>query len=418
MKTRELVLILDFGAQDKQLLARRVRNLGVYCEVRPYSLPAADVQALAPLGILITGASKNQNDKQCDPAIFSLGIPVLDLTKEPEEIDNLQPFLFGTCKLLGDWKMADFAEQSILEFREQIGAKRVVLGLSGGVDSSVVAALLAKSIGSQLTCIFVDHGCMRKDEGLEVEKAFTDNFNLNFVHVDAEARFLSLLAGVTDPEKKRKIIGEEFIRVFEEEARKLGSVEYLAQGTIYPDILESGFGDTAVIKSHHNVGGLPERMDFEGILEPLRLLFKDEVRNLGRELGLPDYLTERQPFPGPGLAVRCIGELTKERLDILRDADAIFREELERAGLHQEISQYFAILTSMRSVGIKNEARTYDYTVALRAIITVDFMHAEFAKIPYPVLELVSERIVTEVHGVNRVVYDITKKPPATIEWE
>ena len=301
--------------------------------------------------------------------------------------------------------------------REEVGDGKVLLGLSGGVDSSVAAALLAEAVGNQLTCVFVDHGLMRKNEGDEVEAAFA-KWDLNFVRVDAEERFLTKLAGVSDPEKKRKIIGEEFIRVFEEEAKKLGTVDYLVQGTIYPDVIESGAGDADVIKSHHNVGGLPKNVDFKDIIEPLRMLFKDEVRQLGRELGLPEYLVMRQPFPGPGLAVRILGAITKEKADILRDADAIFREEVAKAGWDSKISQYFAVLTDMRSVGVMGDGRTYDYTVALRGVTTSDFMTADWARIPYEILDKVSVRIVNEVRSINRIVYDITSKPPGTIEWE
>ena len=313
--------------------------------------------------------------------------------------------------------MKQYAQTAIAQIRETVGDKKILLGLSGGVDSSVAAALLSKAVGSQLTCIFVDHGLMRKNEGDEVVAAFKD-WDINFVRVNAEQRFLDKLAGVSEPEAKRKIIGEEFIRVFEAEAKKIGTVDYLAQGTIYPDVIESGTGDAAVIKSHHNVGGLPDYVDFKEIIEPLRMLFKDEVRALGTELGLPDYLVWRQPFPGPGLAIRVIGEITKDKLETLRDADYIFREEIAKAGLDRDIHQYFAVLTSMRSVGVMGDFRTYDYTLALRGVTTTDFMTADFARIPYEILEKISSRIVNEVKNINRVVYDITTKPPATIEWE
>ena len=313
--------------------------------------------------------------------------------------------------------MEDYKRTAVAALREKIGGGRVLLALSGGVDSSVAAALLAEAVGEQLTCVFVDHGLMRKHEGEEVEAAFS-SWAMNFVRVDAEQRFLQKLSGVSEPERKRKIIGEEFIRVFEEEAKRVGAVDYLAQGTIYPDVIESGAGNAAVIKSHHNVGGLPDCVDFKEIVEPLRLLFKDEVRQLGRELGLPEYLVMRQPFPGPGLAIRVIGEVTKEKLDTLRDADAIFREEIERAGLEQSMSQYFAVLTNMRSVGVMGDGRTYDYTLALRSVTTSDFMTADWTRIPYEVLDKVSVRIVNEVKGINRIVYDITSKPPATVEFE
>ena len=314
--------------------------------------------------------------------------------------------------------MNDYAKQSIEKIRERVGDKKVLLALSGGVDSSVCAVLLHKAIGKNLTCVFVDTGLMRKFEPEEVENVFQKQFDMNLVHVKAEQRFLEKLAGVTEPEKKRKIIGEEFIRVFEEEAKKIGKVHFLAQGTIYPDVVESGVGDAALIKSHHNVGGLPDHVDFEEIIEPLRELFKDEVRELGEELGLPRHMVWRQPFPGPGLAIRVIGEITKEKLDLLRDVDFIFRDEIAKAGLDEKIWQYFAVLTDMRSVGVMGDERTYDYTVALRGVTSVDAMTADWARIPYDVLGEVSNRIINEVGHINRIVYDVTSKPPATIEWE
>ena len=329
----------------------------------------------------------------------------------------LRNFLYNVCGAVGDWSMKDYCNTAINQVREKVGDGKVLLALSGGVDSSVVAKLLSKAIGNQLTCIFVDHGLMRKNEGDEIEAVF-GNGDINFVRVNAEERFLGKLAGVSEPEKKRKIIGEEFIRVFEEEAKKIGKVDFLAQGTIYADVVESGSGDAAVIKSHHNVGGLPDYVDFKEIIEPLRLLFKDEVRALGRELGLPDYLVNRQPFPGPGLAIRVIGEVTKEKLNVLREADFIFRDEIAKAGLDKSIHQYFAVLTNMRSVGVMGDFRTYDYTLALRGVTTSDFMPADWARIPYEVLDKVSVRIDNEVDHINRICYDITSKPPATIEWE
>ena len=332
-------------------------------------------------------------------------------------IQVIRNFVYNVCGCTGTWKMSSFAEETIKAIKEKVGDKKALCALSGGVDSSVAAALMSKAIGKNLTCIFVDHGLLRKNESEEVEKVF-GNSEVNFVRVDAKERFLNKLAGVTEPERKRKIIGEEFIRVFEEEAKKIGTVDFLVQGTIYPDVIESGVGAGATIKSHHNVGGLPDYVDFKEIIEPLRDLFKDEVRKVGLELGLPDYLVYRQPFPVPGLAIRVIGDITDDKLTILKDADYIFREEIAKAGLDREINQYFAVLTNLKSVGVMGDERTYDYTVALRAVTTTDFMTAEWSKIPYEILEIVSSRIVNEVKHVNRVVYDITGKPPATIEWE
>ena len=332
-------------------------------------------------------------------------------------IQVIRNFVYNICGCTGTWQMSAFAQDTIKAIQEKVGDRKALCALSGGVDSSVAASLMSKAIGKNLTCIFVDHGLLRKNESEEVEKVF-GNSDVNFVRVDAKERFLSKLAGVTEPERKRKIIGEEFIRVFEEEAKKIGTVDFLVQGTIYPDVIESGVGTGATIKSHHNVGGLPDYVDFKEIIEPLRDLFKDEVRKVGLELGLPDYLVYRQPFPGPGLAIRVIGEITDDKLTILKNADYIFREEIAKAGLDKEINQYFAVLTNLKSVGVMGDERTYDYTVALRAVTNTDFMTAEWSKIPYEILEVVSSRIVNEVKHVNRVVYDITGKPPATIEWE
>ena len=512
MTNHQLVLVLDFGGQYNQLIARRVRECGVYCEVKPYQTPMEEIKALQPVGIIFTGGPNSvylEESPRIDPEIFRLGIPVLGIcygcqlmayllggevtsanaTSEygktqtefdpgcvlfaglpaqgitwmshtdyiktlpegfsvtahtgscptaaignpdarlyglqfhPEVLhtenglEMLRNFLYQVCGCTGDWNMENFAQTAIREIREKVGDGKILLALSGGVDSSVLAALLSKAVGKQLTCIFVDHGLMRKNEGDEVEAAFAD-WDVNFIRVNAADRFLGKLAGVTEPEAKRKIIGEEFIRVFEAEAKKIGKVDYFAQGTIYPDVIESGAGDAAVIKSHHNVGGLPDYVDFKEIIEPLRLLFKDETRKLGMELGLPDYLVWRQPFPGPGLAIRIIGEITREKVAILQDADAIFREEIALAGLDREIHQYFAVLTSMRSVGVMGDGRTYDYTLALRGVTTTDFMTADFARIPYELLAKISSRIVNEVAQINRIVYDVTTKPPATIEWE
>ena len=507
----EMIIVLDFGGQYNQLIARRVRECGVYCEVKSYKTPIDEIKAKNPKGIIFTGGPNSvydENSPHIGKEIFELGVPVLgicygcqlmaytlggkvsscvtseygktetiydnssllfkglpekavswmshtDFVSEiPEgfkvtahtaecpaaayenaekklyavqfhpEVNHtengckmIDSFVKNVCGCVGDWTMGNYAKTAIEDIRNRVGDGKVLLALSGGVDSSVLAALLSKAVGNQLTCIFVDHGFMRKNEGDEVEAAFAD-WDINFVRVNAKERFMSKLRGVSDPETKRKTIGEEFIRVFEAEAKKIGKVDYLAQGTIYPDIIESGTGDAAVIKSHHNVGGLPDYVDFKEIIEPLRLLFKDEVRALGRELGLSDVLVNRQPFPGPGLAIRIIGEITDEKLEILQDADWIFREEIAKAGLDKSINQFFAVLTNNRSVGVMGDGRTYDYTLALRAVETTDFMTAEFSRIPYEVLAVCSGRIVNEVKSINRVVYDVTTKPPATIEWE
>ena len=512
--SHQTVIVLDFGGQYNQLIARRVRECHVYCEVKPYTAPLAELRAMNPIGIIFTGGPGSvylDNAPKVDPEIFTWGVPILGIcygcqlmahylggqvtaaqddsareygktptaydtscrlfrglpaegvswmshgdymAKVPEGfaltahsencpnvaiadeargfygvqfhpevnhtehgVDMIRNFLYEVCGAKGDWTMGDYKNTAIAAVREKVGDGRVLLALSGGVDSSVVAALLAEAVGRQLTCVFVDHGLMRLNEGDEVEAAFS-KWDINFVRVDAEPRFLLKLAGEAEPERKRKIIGEEFIRVFEEEAKKIGAVDFLTQGTIYPDVIESGAGDAAVIKSHHNVGGLPDYVDFKEIIEPLRLLFKDEVRQLGRELGLPEYLVTRQPFPGPGLAIRVMGDLTKEKLDILREADFIFRDEIAKAGEDRNLNQYFAVLTNTRSVGVMGDSRTYDYTLALRAVTTSDFMTADWARIPYDVLDKISTRIVNEVKGINRIVYDITSKPPATIEWE
>ena len=508
------ILILDFGGQYNQLIARRVRECNVYCEVKPFSTSLEEIKAFAPIGIIFTGGPNSvyeAGSPHVDTGVYSLGVPILgicygcqllahelggkvtaaqdDSAREygktetyfdtscklfkniPAESitwmshgdymaqvpqgfrlvahsaacptvgicdeergfygvqfhpevnhtvygsEMLHNFLYEICGAVGDWTMADYKRRAIEEIRAKVGDGKVLLALSGGVDSSVAAALLAEAVGNQLTCVFVDHGLMRKNEGDEVEAAFA-KWDINFIRVDAEERFLTALKGVVEPEAKRKIIGEEFIRVFEIEGKKIGSVDYLVQGTIYPDVIESGKGDAAVIKSHHNVGGLPDYVDFKEIIEPLRMLFKDEVRVLGRELGLAETLVQRQPFPGPGLGIRVIGEVTKEKLDILREADYIFRDEIAKAGLQNTMSQYFAALTNMRSVGVMGDGRTYDYALALRSVSTSDFMTADWVRIPYEVLDKVSVRIVNEVRGINRILYDVTSKPPATIEFE
>ena len=509
---RETILVLDFGGQYNQLIARRVRDLSVYAEILPFDAPLERIKSYDPIGIIFTGGPStvtDENAPRCDERLLSLGIPILGIcygsqlmsqtlggsVRKADKreygktdieydtdcplfsgldkrsvcwmshtyyVDNPPPgfkiaavtqscnvaaycseekklygvqfhpevvhtkfgnkilsnFLYNVCGAKGGWTMKNYAEVAISELKKRIGGGRVLLALSGGVDSSVCAALLNKAVGDRLTCIFVDHGLLRKDEAKQVKEVFEGAYNINLISVDASERFLKKLKGVTEPEKKRKIIGAEFIRVFEEEAKKLGKVDFLAQGTIYPDVIESGKGHAAVIKSHHNVGGLPDHVDFEDIIEPLRELFKDEVRVLGVALGLPRHIVWRQPFPGPGLAIRIIGDITREKVSILQHADYIFREEIALAKLDEEIWQYFAVLTGMRSVGVMGDERTYDYTVALRAVTSVDGMTADWARIPYDVLEKISSRIINEVSHVNRIVYDITSKPPATIEWE
>ena len=512
---RELVIVMDFGGQYNQLIARRVRECNVYCEIYSYKIDIEKIKAMNPKGIILTGGPNScylEDSPTYSKELFELGIPVLGLCygaqlmqhvlggkveranvreygKSHLTVDNnsvlfsnvkkesicwmshfdyisktapgfevvattpdcpvaacenteknlyaiqfhpevlhteegtkmLSNFVLNVCQCSQDWKMDSFVEEQIKAIREKVIDCKVVFALSGGVDSSVAAVLLSKAIGNQLTCVFVDHGLLRKNEGDEVEEVFgpNGNYELNFIRVNAQDRYYAKLKGVTEPEQKRKIIGEEFIRVFEEEAKKIGAVDFLVQGTIYPDVVESGLGgESAVIKSHHNVGGLPDYVDFKEIIEPLRDLFKDEVRKVGLELGLPDYLVFRQPFPGPGLGIRIIGEVTAEKVKIVQDADAIYREEIAKAGLDKTIGQYFAALTNMRSVGVMGDERTYDYAIALRAVNTVDFMTAEAAQIPYDVLNKVMSRIINEVRGVNRVMYDITSKPPGTIEFE
>lgn len=507
------ILVLDFGGQYNQLIARRVRSERVYAEIKSYdAITAADIKAAGYKGVIFTGGPNSVSDENSphfDAAVLSLGIPVLGICyghqlmaymaggeivsamsgseygrtevyaekcalfddvpeksvfwmshtdyvkRVPEgfrvtahtdscpcaamadeerklygvqfhpEVTHsefgqtvIRNFIFKVCGCTADWNVGDFAESSIEKYRRELKGKKVLLALSGGVDSSVAAVLLHKAIGDGLTCVFVDHGLLRKDEGDYVESLFKGKFGLNLIRVNARERFLEKLAGVTEPEKKRKIIGEEFIRVFEEQARRIGDIEVLAQGTIYPDVVESGKGKAATIKSHHNVGGLPENMLFSEIVEPLRMLFKDEVREIGLKLGLPENMVFRQPFPGPGLGVRVIGEITEEKLAILRETDAIFREEMAKGGCEKLSNQYFAVITDCRSVGVMGDFRTYGYTVALRAVTTDDFMTAAWTRLPYEVLEAASSRITNEVKNVTRVVYDITSKPPATVEWE
>lgn len=512
----ELVIVLDFGGQYNQLVARRVRENNVYCEIYSYKIDIEKIKAMNPKGIILTGGPNScyeADSPTYTEELFKLGIPVLGLcygaqlmmhvlggkvegadvreygktevlidkpqskvfqditpkticwmshfdyiskaapgfeitahtadcpiaaAEKPDEklyliqfhpevlhtvegSKMLRNFLYNVCECAGDWKMDSFVEQSIQAIRDKVGDGKVLCALSGGVDSSVAAVMLSKAVGDQLTCVFVDHGLLRKNEGDEVEAVFgpNGNYNLNFIRANVQDRFYEKLSGVTEPERKRKIIGEEFIRVFEEEAKKIGKVDFLVQGTIYPDVVESGLGgESAVIKSHHNVGGLPDCVDFKEIIEPLRDLFKDEVRKAGLELGIPANLVFRQPFPGPGLGIRIIGEVTAEKIKIVQDADAIYREEIANAGLDTTIGQYFAALTNMRSVGVMGDERTYDYAVALRAVNTIDFMTAEAAEIPWEVLGKVTSRIINEVAHVNRVMYDITSKPPGTIEFE
>lgn len=412
----QTVLVLSSGGALATEAARKIRGAHVYCEIAPSGMDIEEIRQKAPIGLVLAGT--NFEGYPCDPRIKTLSLPILSV-KQREDMAKIPEFLQNECAAKADFTAERFIEDAIDEIRAQVGEGRVLLGLSGGVDSSVLAALLYRAIGDRLDCVFVDHGLMRKGEPEQVARVFKETFHVNLILVDAEERFLTKLRGITNPEEKRKTIGAEFIDVFAEEARKLGRLDFLAQGTIYPDILESGVvpGDE-VIKSHHNVGGLPEDICFEGIVEPLRMLFKDEVRAVGAALGMPDEMVSRQPFPGPGLGVRVIGELTKEKLDIVREADFIFREELQKAGLLPTISQCFALLTGVQSVGVRGGARAYDHVICLRAVTTVDFMAAEWVRIPYDVVARASERITAEVEGVSRVVMDVTSKPPAAIEWE
>ena len=425
----ELVIVVSDELKLSQAVARKTRELGVYSEVLIYRNGLNEADTLAkinqiadelksknPAGIIFINELSNKTDNLLLNEISKFNKPILQIKETDEEI--LKDFLFNKCKLSGGWNVKTFIEKSVLDIKNKVGDKKVLCGLSGGVDSSVTAVLVNRAVGKQLSCIFVDHGLLRKYEAEQVENIFKTQFDINLIKVNAQDRFLDKLSGIRDPEKKRKIIGEEFIRVFEEEAKRIGEIDFLAQGTIYPDVIESGIDKSSVVKRHHNVGGLPEKIGFKGLIEPLKYLFKDEVIMVGRELGIPESIILRQPFPGPGLAVRVIGEVNKEKLDILRDADFIFREEIEKAGLNKELSQYFAVLTDVRSVGVRNGIRTYDYTIALRAIKTNDFMTVDWVRLPYDVLAETVYRIVNEVDHINRVVYDITPKPPATVEWE
>ena len=429
---QDMIVILDLGSTENTVLARRIRDLGVYSEIHPHDITAEELQALDNVkGVILNGGENRVVDGKAveiRPELYDLDIPMISvdypgsrcgtqLQQLPDE-EALKAFVFDTCKAEANWNMKNFIADQVELIRRQVGDGKVLLALSGGVDSSVVAALLIKAIGQQLVCVHVNHGLMRKNESESVIQVFRDQLHANLIYVDASERFLGKLEHVADPEQKRKIIGGEFIRVFEEEARKLEGIEFLGQGTIYPDIIESGTKTAKMVKSHHNVGGLPDYVDFKEIIEPLRLLFKDEVRRAGLELGIPEYLVYRQPFPGPGLGVRIIGEVTAEKVKIVQDADAIYREEIAKAGVDKNLGQYFAALTNMRSVGCMGDGRTYDYAIALRAVLTSDFMTAESAQLPWEVLAKVTNRIVNEVKGVNRVLYDCTGKPPATIEME
>lgn len=416
-QTPETIVLVNFGCEDIQKFARSIRDRHIYTMVMPYTVPVERVMEEKPVGLILCADAGTPERPGAREKFEALKLPILDLTSGTGtgDVDAAVAFCCQ-CGCHGSWTMEKFIDEAVADIRRQVGSAKVVLGLSGGVDSSVVAALIHKAIGRQLTCVFVNHGLLRKNEPELVQEIFARNFDMNLCYIDASDRFLDKLKGVADPEQKRKIIGAEFVRVFEEESKKLPDVKFLAQGTIYPDVIESGGSKAATIKSHHNVGGLPKDMRFEGVVEPLRGLFKDEVRALGRQLGLPRRFVERQPFPGPGLGVRVLGELTAEKVRILQDADAIFREEVIRHRVRAD--QYFAVLTGIRSVGVVGDFRTYDYTIALRAVRTSDFMTCEYAPISHNVLGIVSSRIVNEVKGAGRVVYDITGKPPATIEWE
>lgn len=431
-----MIVVLDLGSHENTVLARAIRSLGVYSEIYPHDLTLSQLQALPNVkGIIINGGPNNVIDGVAIdvlPEIYNSGVPIMSaghdkavcdtklpqFTSDEESIkEAIKSFVFDTCKAEANWNMTNFVNDQIELIRKQVGNKKVLLALSGGVDSSVVAALLLRAIGDNLVCVHVNHGLMRKGESEGVIQVFRNQLNANLIYVDATDRFLDKLAGVADPEEKRKIIGGEFIRVFEEEARKLDGIEYLGQGTIYPDIVESGTKTAKMVKSHHNVGGLPEDLQFE-LVEPLRQLFKDEVRACGLELGLPYEMVYRQPFPGPGLGVRCLGAITRDRLEALREADAILREEFKNAGLDKKVWQYFTVVPDFKSVGVKDNARSYDWPVIIRAINTIDAMTASIEQIEWPILIRITDRILKEVNGVNRVCYDLSPKPSATIEWE
>ena len=428
---QDMIVILDLGSTENTEVARKIRDMGVYTEIHPHDISLEELQKLENVkGIILNGGENRIVDGapvEISPELYECGCPMMSIDHPTAKCDKkwdampadeaLREFVFETCRAQANWNMKNFIEDQVEQIRRQVGDRKVLLALSGGVDSSVVAAMLIRAIGDQLTCVHVNHGLMRKDESESVIEVFRNQLHANLIYVDGTERFLGKLEGVSDPEQKRKIIGSEFIRVFEEEARKLEGIDFLGQGTIYPDIIESGTKTAKMVKSHHNVGGLPEDLQFE-LVEPLKQLFKDEVRACGIELGLPASMVYRQPFPGPGLGIRIIGEVTEEKVHIVQDADYIYREEIAKAGLDKGLGQYFAALTNMRSVGVMGDERTYDYAVALRAVCTSDFMTADCAEIPWEVLSKAANRIVNEVRGVNRVLYDCTSKPPGTIEFE